>query len=175
MRRFGFTMMELIIVIVVGGILAAVMIPRLERDPTREAANQIVRHIQYTQHLAMVDDVYETTTGEWYKKRWAIKFNEFGYSVASQAGTLVAIDPGSQSPIDLANAGSMADFGVSIKLSGGCSTLLAFDNLGKPHKSLSAVNDEVTSTCTIKVSGDKTAVITVQPQTGYAHLDSVGK
>jgi type II secretory pathway pseudopilin PulG len=69
-------MLELIIVIVVAGILAAVMIPRLERDNLREAANQVVRHIQYTQHLAMVDDIYDATDATWFRERWKIQFNK---------------------------------------------------------------------------------------------------
>ena len=47
MKSSAFTMFELIIVIVVAGILAAVLIPRLERDNLRMAASQVIRHIQY--------------------------------------------------------------------------------------------------------------------------------
>ncbi|WP_300367295.1 prepilin-type N-terminal cleavage/methylation domain-containing protein, partial [Hydrogenimonas sp.] len=49
----AFTMLELIIVIVVVGILSAIMIPRFSDDKLREAADQIMSHIRYTQHLAM--------------------------------------------------------------------------------------------------------------------------
>ena len=174
MKRFGFTMMELIIVIVIGGILAAVMIPRLERDPTREAANQIVRHIQYTQHLAMVDDVYDATKPTWTNDRWTIVFDAAGYTVSSQQGNvIVATDPGTQQLIDSNNAGKFSSFGVTVLLTGSCVTSksLAFDNFGSPH--VTASGAEIAAVCTITVSGDRTAVITVQPKTGYVHLDSV--
>ena len=59
MKKRAFTMIELIFVIVVVGILAAIMIPKLNRNASREAANQILTHIRYTQHLAMQDDKYE--------------------------------------------------------------------------------------------------------------------
>jgi len=70
----AFTMMELVIVLIVTGILAAVMIPRIERDNLHTAAMQVVRHIRYTQHLAMVDDVYDTGDGQWFRKYWKIAF-----------------------------------------------------------------------------------------------------
>ncbi len=76
MKSSAFTMIELIIVMVVAGILAAVMIPRLERDNLRMAANQVVRHIQYTQHLAMNNDIYDHSDSQWYKDRWQIKFGK---------------------------------------------------------------------------------------------------
>ncbi|MGB5964879.1 MAG: type II secretion system protein [Sulfurimonadaceae bacterium] len=74
MKHFAFTMLELIIVIIVAGILAAVMIPRLERDNLRMAANQVVRHIQYTQHLSMVNDVYDADDVNWSRRYWKIAF-----------------------------------------------------------------------------------------------------
>ncbi|MFA5454650.1 MAG: prepilin-type N-terminal cleavage/methylation domain-containing protein [Sulfurimonas sp.] len=71
----AFTMMELIFVIVVIGILAAVVIPRTGSNKLNEAAIQVVSHIRYTQHLAMVDDKFDTGDSVWYKKRWQIVFS----------------------------------------------------------------------------------------------------
>lgn len=78
MKKRAFTMIELIFVIVVVGILAAIMIPKLNRNASREAANQILTHIRYTQHLAMQDDKYAQSVDEklWFKMRWGITFNE---------------------------------------------------------------------------------------------------
>ena len=79
MKKRAFTMIELIFVIVVVGILAAIMIPKLNRNASREAANQILTHIRYTQHLAMQDDKYENFINNqsklWFKMRWGIAFN----------------------------------------------------------------------------------------------------
>ena len=162
-------MIELIIVIVVAGILAAVMIPRLERDPTREAANEVVRHIQYAQHLAMVDDVYDAGNGTWYANRWKIVFNGTDYNVNS--GLEEATDPLTKSTF-----GDLTEYNLdSITLTGGCtSSSIVFDNFGKPHTSIGAIDATMTQACSIKLTGNgKTATITVEPQTGYVKLDSV--
>jgi prepilin-type N-terminal cleavage/methylation domain-containing protein len=76
----AFTLLELIFVIVVIGIIAAVAIPRMKSNSLREAAAQVLGHIRYTQHLAMSSDVYKDTDEEWYKKRWQIKFSNVGGS-----------------------------------------------------------------------------------------------
>ena len=71
----AFTMLELIFVIVVVGILAVVIIPRMQQSRLREVADQIASHIRYTQHLAMQDDRYDPNDRVWYKKRWQIVFS----------------------------------------------------------------------------------------------------
>ena len=74
MKKFAFTMLELVFVIVVVGILAAVFIPKMDRNNIEEAALQVTRHIRYTQHLAMSDDVYDASDPYYYQKRWHISF-----------------------------------------------------------------------------------------------------
>ncbi|MBF1032042.1 MAG: type II secretion system protein [Candidatus Nanosynbacter sp.] len=79
MKKKAFTMIELVFVIVIVGILAAIMIPKLNRNASREAANQILTHIRYTQHLAMQDDKYENFVSDnpvrWFRMRWGVAFN----------------------------------------------------------------------------------------------------
>ena len=70
----AFTLLELVFVIAVVGILAAIIIPSTRANPLREAAIQVVSHIRYTQHLAMVDDKFAINDANWYKKRWQIFF-----------------------------------------------------------------------------------------------------
>ena len=70
----AFTMLELVFVIVVIGILAAAIIPSTRTNPLQEAAVQVLSHIRYTQHLAMMDDKYDATKANWYKERWQIIF-----------------------------------------------------------------------------------------------------
>ena len=72
----AFTMIELVFVIVVIGILAAVIIPRSRTNPLYEAATQLVSHIRYTQHLAMVDDKFNVTNNKWHLERWMLRFQE---------------------------------------------------------------------------------------------------
>jgi type II secretory pathway pseudopilin PulG len=69
-------MVELVFVIVVVGILSAMLIPKMQGDRLQEAADQVISHIRYTQHLAMVDDRFDPTgrNSEWYKERWQIYF-----------------------------------------------------------------------------------------------------
>jgi len=70
----AFTMVELVFVIVVVGILSAIFVPRMQGDRLQEAADQVISHIRYTQHLAMVDDRFDPNDNEWYKERWQIMF-----------------------------------------------------------------------------------------------------
>ena len=87
-------MLELVFVIVVIGILAAVMIPQMKSDTLREAAIQVISHIRYTQHLAMVDDKFDANDADWYKGRWEILFgssastnNRIAYSIYADDGS----------------------------------------------------------------------------------------
>ncbi len=147
----AFTMIELVFVIVVAGILSAVMLPRLERDTTYEAALQFATHIRYTQHLAMVDDVYSPTVQNWYQSRWKIDFNSLAYSIYRDQNTNNAIDP-NEVAANPANSGllltgdttvsanasselNLANYDITaINASAGCGTgtTLTFDHLGRP-------------------------------------------
>jgi len=66
----AFTLLELVFVLVIIGIIAAVMIPEMKSNGLREAAMQMISHIRYTQHLAMVDDRFDLSDSEWYKEKW---------------------------------------------------------------------------------------------------------
>jgi prepilin-type N-terminal cleavage/methylation domain-containing protein len=72
----AFTMMELVFVIVVVGILSAMIAPNFQRNTLREAADQLISHIRYTQHLAMMDDKYDENNAIWYKERWQLRFSK---------------------------------------------------------------------------------------------------
>jgi len=77
----SFTMLELIFVIVIIGILVSVIIPNTKTNSLQEAATQVLSHIRYTQHLAMIDDRYNQDNDEWYQERWRIRFkNDLTYT-----------------------------------------------------------------------------------------------
>jgi prepilin-type N-terminal cleavage/methylation domain-containing protein len=82
----AFTMIELVFVVVVIGILATIILPSTKSNPLQEAAIQLVSHIRYTQHLAMIDDTYDTTRVDkdsniiWYKDRWQLVFSSSEYT-----------------------------------------------------------------------------------------------
>ena len=95
----AFTMLELLFVLVVIGILAAVMLPETKSTKLREAAIQVVSHIRYTQHLAMIDDKFDKADAAWYKKRWQLIFvnteassNQYAYSIYSDANVGAGFD-----------------------------------------------------------------------------------
>ncbi len=89
MKKNAFTILELIFVIIVIGILAAVIMPRINRDHRQEAADSILSAIRYTQHLALNDDKTDPSESRWQKKLWHIRFsmgnagNEWFYTISS--------------------------------------------------------------------------------------------
>ena len=88
----AFTMIELIFVIVVIGILAAVMIPSTRTNPLQEAAIQVLSHIRYTQHLALIDDKYDSNDTNWYKGRWQIEFSNSNAYADNKPGYTIFAD-----------------------------------------------------------------------------------
>lgn len=86
----AFTMIELVFVIVVLGILAALAVPKLDRDRTQEAADSILADIRYTQHMAMADFRQQsigTDANLWQKSFWQIKIESCG----SSSGLFVSV------------------------------------------------------------------------------------
>ncbi|MBS4067289.1 MAG: type II secretion system protein [Sulfurimonas sp.] len=154
----AFTMMELVFVIVVIGILAAVVMPRTGSNRLNEAAIQVVSHIRYTQHLAMIDDKFDTNpTSEWYKKRWQIFFsntedgsnNLWAYSIFSDGAG------GSTGNPDVSEL-AVNPLNTSKLLTGGYSGTVQYNDLqGRNTKELligekySIVNVDFTEGCSI--------------------------
>ena len=77
-KKPAFTMLELIMVIVVLGILAALAIPRTERDLRQEAGDNILSAIRYTQHLALMDNKTNPSDPQWQRTLWQIRFAQIG-------------------------------------------------------------------------------------------------
>ena len=109
----AFTMLELVVVIVVIGIIAAAALPRINDDHIAEAADQVMSHIRYTQHLAMQDSKFDPTDARWFRKRWSITFtqaafcgggNEWRYSVyhddGDTTGNLNSVNEVARDPLD---------------------------------------------------------------------------
>ena len=162
----AFTTIELIFVIVVIGILAAVVIPRLQSDRLQNAATLILSYIRYTQHLAIMDDRFRSNRSEWYQERWRIAFRDCSgpstqkyfvvYRDLNHGGASSA--PGkSESAINsldgkyLYNDGSCnaqrdesevvligKKFGINtLRLGGGCrNQYIGFDEMGRPYNDL---------------------------------------
>ncbi len=158
-------MLELVMVIVVLGILAALTIPRLERDLTQEAADTVLSNIRYTQHLALLDNKQKFDDNQWQKTFWQIRFescaNSSGIflsigSDTDKEGDLdkdeTAIDPANGKPMFWLNTSECSNggdgtvseniflskkYGVThITPEGGCTNqYIGFDHLGRPYNS----------------------------------------
>ncbi len=73
----AFTLIELVFVVMIIGILSSLAISSFNRPTLIEAANQVVSHIRYTQHLAMMDNKFDATKpNTWFQGRWQIRFFE---------------------------------------------------------------------------------------------------
>jgi len=179
----AFTMIELIIVIAVVGVITAMVIPRFERDNLQEATEQVLKHIRYTQHLAMIDDVYDATQPRWFTRRWQIEFlNCGGYKVYSDTDmsgvgdvTEAARDPYSGLLIYTDNTctinslrddehvriGDWYDI-TNIQLTGGCAAAqsIGYDNLGRPYNDINASIPLLTSTSNL-INNDCNITLTV--------------
>ncbi|NKQ40180.1 MAG: type II secretion system protein [Sulfurovum sp.] len=170
MNKKAFTMIELVLAVVVIGILAALALPRLERDLRQEAADNILSAVRYTQHLALADNKHEFNSNQWQMKYWHLRFGSYGgniafYTISSNEDMNTNVDK-IETAVDPANgkyfyhlAGdSTLDevdespnifirkrYGTeNITFGGGCSggQLIAFDRLGRPHTGIySGAND----------------------------------
>lgn len=106
MKKSAFTMIELVMVILVLGILAALALPRLERDIRQEAADSILSAIRYTQHMALMDNVSDSASAQWQRSFWRI-----GFEGCSDNGIFYYIgsDKDRQGDIDVANQEAASD------------------------------------------------------------------
>jgi len=161
----AFTMLELVMVILLIGILAAMALPRLDRDIRQEAADNILSAIRYTQYLALIDDKTDPFDPKWQKKYWTIRFtisathpdNSY-YIVTSDMNQNNAASK-KESAIDPSNGkymynsgGSFASLGDDesphifigrkygingLKLSGGCDHRhIAFGSFGRAYSNI---------------------------------------
>jgi prepilin-type N-terminal cleavage/methylation domain-containing protein len=192
LKKSAFTMLELVFVIVVVGILAAAIIPRVDRDTLYEATEQLQTHIKYTQHLAMMDDVYDDSEQNWFYEYWKIDFPGTNHQYVISKGdadgnffahTTVARDPQTRVNID-GTANDEYDlndkYSVTIAMTDGTTEngVLAFDHLGRPHYLANNINPAravskllkapLVITITDANDATNTATITVRPETGYS-------
>lgn len=109
--RYAFTMLEIVFVIMLVGIISFLAVPDFNDNTLRRAADQVISHIRYTQHLAMMDNKfvpnqdmsqYTNATQKrkeaqyWYKGRWQILF--FNVNGETPANSFTAYTIFSDSP-----------------------------------------------------------------------------
>jgi len=153
MKKPAFTMLELVFVIVVIGILAAVTIPRFERDNAGEAAYQIARHIRLAQHHALIYDTLGTA------QTYGITFSGLTYTVSDGATPVKDSLTGK----NLSNVNMARDFGVTTL---NADSNITFDHLGRPNP-----NQDINITLT---ADGVNAIISVYRETGYVKVRSIG-
>lgn len=173
----AFTLIELIMIIVVVGILAVAVIPRVDRDTLVEATNQVASHVRYTQHLAMLDDKYDPKDPNWYRNRWKITFNNNSYSITS--GDTNAKNPQAPgkdlNPADSPELNLNDKYGIT-SINSTCdnngTNQIIFDEIGRPYSNFEGVvgvDGLLDNDCNITISdgGSKNGIITIYKETGY--------
>ncbi|WP_443070045.1 pilus assembly FimT family protein [Sulfurospirillum sp.] len=198
----AFTMLELVFVIMIVGILSYVVSSSFQRNTLREAADQVVSHIRYTQHLAMIDDKFKDNNATWFRANWQLEFKRLTnplkiyyeiYSDKDQNGNSDAMEPArdplSNNYFDGTNnkTNIAKSFGItSVEFAQSCHTgtgigELSFDILGRPYyyitKTLPPATNRyqylLTQDCHITlVNPDGNVTITVTKETGYTYISS---
>jgi prepilin-type N-terminal cleavage/methylation domain-containing protein len=126
----AFTMLELVFVIVIIGILSFVAASSFQRNTLREAADQLVGHIRYTQHLAMMDDKFDPTDSTWYRKRWQIVFNSDANTYNKDAYTIFSDGNKNANPNLTLNEVAINPLDPNKYLTGGYTGIILSDGVG---------------------------------------------
>ncbi len=175
----AFSMLELVFVIVVIGIIAAAIVPSTTTNNVSKAAVKLASDIRYAQHLAMIDDKFDSNDADWYKNRWQIRFSGNTYAIVSDDGNRFAVDPMDRNKtmniIDLND-----EYSTTLAFSGSCASnqIISFDHLGRPM--VGNLNDDTSAymdgqlikdTCIIKlINGSESVIINLMRETGYAQV-----
>ena len=140
-NRNGFTLIELVIVIILLGIIAAVAIPKINTDAGQvpPAADIVASDIQYTQMYAMTNNTSSCIT-------LATNTATYNYAGTYAAGACTG-----------GATRNLASVGANVTISAG--QTIAFNSLGEPYGLAAA------ATITV-ASGGNTKNITVSPYTG---------
>ncbi len=175
-------MLELVFVIVVLGILAALALPRMDRDLRQEAADNVLSAIRYTQHLALNDDKTNPFDPAWQSKLWNISFSNSDYNITSF--DTAALDPANGKLMDgsgTASPNTQLQKKYGINSISGCNNLIAFDHLGRPFTAVSGAGNDygnyMSGDCNLTVSSpafDSNIIIEIKTETGYARIIGYG-
>jgi len=164
LRSLGFTLVELIVVMVVLGILAAVFVPRSNNPAIilSTQAEQLAADIRYVQSLAITQGWSGVSPTA---RRYRVNFAVASYNFTDVSGAAIAHTDGTTGPISFAGGIS-----ISLPLSNLPNNLVSFDGLGKPYTDAGATT-KLASMATISlVSGSSTRTIQICPETGLLRV-----
>jgi prepilin-type N-terminal cleavage/methylation domain-containing protein len=165
LRSHGFTLVELIIVLVVLGILAAVFVPRSNNPAIilSTQAEQLAGDIRYLQSLAMTQGWSGAVPTA---RRYRINFTATGYNFTDTSGASVPQPSGTTGSTLFAGGASISPFPPGNLPNG----LISFDGLGKPYTDASAATLLASMATISLVSGGATRAIQIYPETGMVRL-----
>lgn len=163
MHARGFTIIELVVVIVLMGIVAVVVVPRFSQNTVELSgqAEQVARDIRYAQTLSMTRGAALGAQG-----RYCIFFTATGYQFRSNANS-------SATPCTAAVAHPATGSSAAIVLSGGTAipppanltgSYIEFDTKGQPTNFTVATSN---ATITLTATGGP-RFVDVSPVTGKA-------
>ena len=165
MRSPGFTLVELIVVILVLGILAAVFVPR-SNNPAMllsSQAEQLAADIRYVQSLAMTQGWSGASPTA---RRYRVNFTATSYNFTDASGTAVPHPSGTPGSISFAGGVRISP----VPPTNLPNNLIAFDALGAPYTDAGAAA-ALASTATISlVSGSSTRTVQIFPVTGMVRV-----
>jgi prepilin-type N-terminal cleavage/methylation domain-containing protein len=154
MKHSGFSMIELIVVLLVVGILAASLLPRsTDRAISIGAsADQLAGDIRYVQSMAM-------TQGQ----RYYINFTATTYAFFAVSGAVAQIHPatGSTTPIPLATGVT-----ITIPPTNLPNSLIAFDGRGIPYTDAAATTLLAADAVITLTGAGGSNTVTISDQTG---------
>jgi prepilin-type N-terminal cleavage/methylation domain-containing protein len=165
LRSRGFTLVELIVVMVVLGILAAVFIPRSNNSAIilSTQAEQFAADIRYVKSLAMAQGWSGVAPTA---RRYRVNFNATGYTLTDVSGVAVTQPGGTAGTISFAGGASIAPLPASNLPN----NLVAFDGLGVPYTDAVAVTPLASVATISMVSGSSTRTIQIYPGTGMVRV-----
>jgi MSHA pilin protein MshC len=154
MRQGGFTLVELVLVIVILGVIAVYAAPRFDRDAfdAAAAADELTEAIRYTQEMAMSHSGYDED-GDGNLDNYGITISTSGYTV-----TLVDSDSISNVRNPITRAASYTESWSGISLTP--ATTINFDSRGRPDLGADA-------SITLTSGGDSETVV-IEQTTGFA-------
>ena len=156
----GFTLIELIMVMVIAGVLAVVAVPRMfnaTEFQSRGLSDQVQASLRYAQKIAIAQHRFVCATFTANSLSLTIgSANTCGAPVAALSSNTDALKNGNY----VLNAPSSISFAAT-------PAAFSFNALGQPRTA--SLPDAAIGAATVNVAGDVTRTITVEAETGYVH------